>query len=127
MAGEVGEVHLHAAHMLAAGAGSGSGLPWLKAIATGVLGAAALGAAFHPRHRSCSGIMVVILLVGGAASILLDAVQALGGGVWWSAAEEWCELAVYSVVAGLIIPRVVTSHIDTIHGASRAGGRALTS
>jgi hypothetical protein len=34
MAGEVGEVHLHTAHMLAAGAGSGSGLPWLKAIAS---------------------------------------------------------------------------------------------
>jgi hypothetical protein len=91
------------------------------------LGAAALGAVFHPRHRSCSGIMVVTLLVGSAASILPDAVQALGGGVWWSAAEEWCDLAVYSVVTGLIIARVVTSHIDTIDGASRAGDRALTS
>ena len=116
MTGEVGEVHLHAAHLLAAAAGSDQYLPQLKAMTTLVLGTVALGAALHSRHRSCSPWLAVVIAVGGAASLLFELASDRGsGGAWWAAAEEWSELAVYSVVAASVLSNV-KSHNRTVAG-----------
>ena len=126
LAGEVGEVHIHAATMLAAATGADQHLAELKATAGIVLGLAALGATVRIRHLSCWLGMLVALVLGGAASVLVDAGQVLGfGGPWWSASEEWCELAVYSVVTAMILSVAIKSRYRTFAQRPAARGRRL--
>ena len=115
MAGEVGEVHLHAAHWVAVATGSDHYLRELKGVTTIVLGLVALGPVVHSRHRSCCQWPIAALVVGGAASVLLDLAPVRGtAGPWWAAAEEWSELAVYSMVSASVLSTAGKSHIRTV-------------
>jgi hypothetical protein len=110
MAGELGELHVHAATLVATAAGAARHLGVLKALAGGMLGLTALAASLRIRHRSCFVPLALSLLVGGGVSILADGAQSLGlGGAFWAAAEEWSELAVYSVVAASMLAMKIKS------------------
>lgn len=115
LAGEVGEVHIHVAHILATATGSEHYLSGFKVVATVALGAVAFGAALRARHRFCSSTLMGALVGLGAAAVLCDAVRAHGAdSAWLAATEEWIELAVYSSVAYSILASTKTSHSGTL-------------
>ena len=118
LAGEVGEVHIHLAHLLATTAGAEPQSVGLKAMATAGLGAVAIGAVWRSRHGCCSPITTVALMAAGSASLALDALRGIEGGVWWGAAEEWSELLAYSILASLPALTAIKSRIGTYEAGS---------
>jgi hypothetical protein len=114
LAGEVGEVHIHAARMLAGAMGAQHCLPVLKLLTSLALGAAVLASTLKIRHYSCCGRLVASLVVGGGASTLLDAAHPGGEiGAWAAAIEEWSELSVYSLVASTALSTAIKYHTRT--------------
>lgn len=104
MAGELAELHVHAATLVATAAGAAPHLSLLKCFAAGILGLTALAASLRIRHFSCFAPLAFALLAGGGLSVAADAIQALGTpSAWWAAVEEWIEMAVYSVVTATVL------------------------
>ncbi len=110
LAGEVGEVHIHAARLLAAASGLEQYLAEVKALAALALGAVVYAAATCSRHDCCSFAARSAFLAAGLASVLFDSAQRSGAGLpWLAAAEEWSELVVYSVVVTLALAATIKS------------------
>lgn len=109
-AGELAELHVHAATLVATTAGAARHLSALKGLAAGMLGLTALFACLGIRHRSCSAVVTVALVLGGAVSVVADGAQCfVAGSAWLGAIEEWSELAVYSVVTAAMLALKIKS------------------
>jgi hypothetical protein len=96
LAGEVGEVHIHAARLLAHAArllaeatGDATLLLPQKYISALFLAGIALAAVWKARHELCSSGAMVLMLVAGAASIMIGGFEMLAGtNAWLEAMEE---------------------------------------
>ncbi len=104
LAGEVGELHIHAAHLLADMGGDAALLLPLKAAAALCLGAVALGAVWRLRHEACSARCMALMIAAGAWALAVDCAQMLAGsGAWLEPIEEWSELVACSALAGIYL------------------------
>jgi hypothetical protein len=119
LAGELGELHIAAARLLADGAGMPSLLPALKAALACLIGGAALAAVWPARHELCSLAGMALMLVAGAAALVLEAAQlVVGAGGWLAGIEEWSELAACSVLAGMFLRLRRTYCFETVRAPS---------
>ena len=119
LAGEVGELHIVAARLLADAAGLLPLLPALKAVLACLLGGAALAAVWPARHELCSTAGMVLMLAAGAAALVVEATQlAVGAGGWLAGIEEWSELAACSVLAGMFLRLGQTYCFETVRSPS---------
>ena len=119
LAGEVGELHIVGARLLADAAGVPLLLPALKAAGACLLGGAALAPVWPARHELCSKTGILLMLAAGAAALILESAQlAVGAGGWLAGIEEWSELAACSVLTGMFLRLERTYCYETVRAPS---------
>ena len=118
LAGEVGELHIRVAELLAGAAERPSWLPWLKAGAALGLAAVAFGALWHARHDVCCTAGLAWLGAAGGSALAADLLGCLAPSPWLAAGEEWAELVAYALLLELCLRMADPSRFDTMFDRS---------
>ena len=119
LAGEVGELHIRLAELLARAADLRASLPWLKAGAALSLAGPAFGALWRARHDVCCSTVAAAIAAAGGLALVADLLGGwVGGGPWLAAGEEWAEVAAYALLASLCLRAVHPSRFGTMFSSA---------
>ena len=118
LAGEVAELHIRLAELLAWAAEMPAWLPWLKAAAALGLAGAAFAALWRVRHDVCCDAGLMVLAAAGGSALAADMSGGLLASPWLAAGEEWAEVAAYALLVELCLRAADPSRFGTIHEAS---------